>query len=111
MNIVTVKENEVEILRLEGKVDFATAGTLEARLMELLEGGALKLLLNFEKGPFIASSGLRVLLKVGQILQARGGKLSICRINDTVREVFEISVFDKVFNVLASEEDALGGLG
>ena len=111
MELKTSEMNGVSIVELLGNLDTASAGLVEAQLTKLLEADASRLLLNFAAVPFIASSGLRVLLKVGQALKARGGKLHICCINDTVREVFQISGFDRIFNVFPSEEDALGGFG
>jgi anti-sigma B factor antagonist len=111
MELNTSETNGVSTVELVGNLDTASAGTAEAELMKLLDADASKLLLNFSAVPFIASSGLRVLLKVGQALKARGGTLHICCINDTVREVFEISGFDRIFNVFASAEDAFGGFG
>jgi anti-anti-sigma factor len=103
-----VKENNIHILRLDGNVDFATAGALEAKITELVDGGAVKLLVNFEKVPFIASAGLRVLLKCAKRLQSQSGSLCVCGANEVVREVFEFSGFvGTVFKIFDSEQDAL----
>jgi len=111
MELKTSETNGVSTVDLVGNLDTVSAGLVEAELTKLLDADASRLLLNFTAVPFIASSGLRVLLKVGQALKVRGGQLHICSINDTVREVFEISGFDRIFNVFASKEDALGGFG
>jgi anti-anti-sigma factor len=107
MNIDTVKENDIEVVRLEGKVDFATAGTLDAKLTELVEGGAVKLLLTFEDVPFIASAGLRVLLKCAQRLQPVGGSVRVCGANEVVREVIEIAGFGHVVMLSETEPEGL----
>jgi anti-anti-sigma factor len=109
VEIKTSETNGISTVELLGNLDTASARLVEAELTKLLDADANRLLLNFTAVPFIASSGLRVLLKVGQALKARGGKLHICCINDTVREVFEISGFDRILNVFASEQDALEG--
>ena len=111
MEIKTSEENGILTVELIGNLDTASAGPVEAELMKLIEGKANQLLLDFTDVPFIASSGLRVLLKTGQTLKANGGKLHICSINDTVREVFEISGFDRIFSVFDSKQDALSDLG
>ena len=111
MNVDVVKENDIQILRLEGNVDFATAGPLEAKITELVDGGAVKLLLNFTEVPFIASAGLRVLLKCAKRLKSQSGSLCVCGTNEVVREVFEFSGFvDLVFKIFDSERDALDAL-
>ena len=110
MNIDVMKENDIEIVRLEGKVDFATAGALDAKLTELVDGGAVKLLLNFKSVPFIASAGLRVLLKCAQRVQPQGGSVRLCGTNEVVREVIEVSGFDTVFKMSETEAEALQSL-
>lgn len=111
MEIKTSEMKGASIVELIGNLDTANAGLVEAELTKLLDADTSRLLLNFTAVPFIASSGLRVLLKVGQAFNARGGMLHICCINDTVREVFEISGFDRIFSIFDSEEDALEGFG
>lgn len=111
MEIKTSEENGITTVELIGNLDTASAGPVEVDLMKLMEGNANQLLLDFTDVPFIASSGLRVLLKTGQAMQANGGKLHICCINDTVREVFEISGFDRIFSVFDSKQDALDDVG
>lgn len=111
MEIKTSEENGILTVELIGNLDTASAGPAEAELTKLMESNANQLLLDFTDVPFIASSGLRVLLKIGQTLKANGGKLHICCINDTVREVFEISGFDRIFSVFGSKQDAMDDVG
>jgi anti-sigma B factor antagonist len=111
MEIKASEENGISTVELIGNLDTASAGPVEAELMKLIEDNAIQLLVDFTDVPFIASSGLRVLLKTGQTLQANGGKLHICCINDTVREVFEISGFDRIFSLFDSKQDARSALG
>jgi anti-anti-sigma factor len=56
---------------------------------------------------YISSVGLRVLMMASRQVQGQGGRLVIARLTPLVREVFEISRFDKVFDVFASIEEAL----
>jgi anti-anti-sigma factor len=107
MNIDAVRENDIEILSLEGKVDFTTAGALDAKLAELVDGGAVKLLLNFKNVPFIASAGLRVLLKCAQRVQPQGGGVRVCGANEVVREVIEVAGFEEVLKMSETEAEAL----
>jgi len=82
-----------------GNVDTKTAKDLETRLDRLVTEGVRDLTLDFAGVPFIASSGLRVILKVGKTLKGLGGSLKIVGPNSTVREVFRISGFDMLFHI------------
>jgi len=107
MNIDAVKENDIDILRLDGNVDFATAGILDAKITELVNDGSVKLLLNFTNVPFIASAGLRVLLKCAQRVQPSGGSVHLCGVNEVVREVIEVAGFENVLKMFDTEGEAL----
>jgi len=48
---------------------------------------------------FLASSGLRVLLKHAQRLDKAGGSLSITNPSDTVRQVLDMSGFSTILDV------------
>jgi anti-anti-sigma regulatory factor len=42
---------------------------------------------------FISSAGLRVLLATAQELKLDGGELRVCSLNESIKEVFDISGF------------------
>jgi anti-anti-sigma factor len=67
------------------------------------------LLVDFKALDYISSAGLRVLLATAKRLSSEGGSLRICHLNDTVREVFEISGFSTIFSVFDTEAEALEG--
>jgi len=107
MNIEIREAQDIRILAFEGNVDTDTSPEAEAKINELIDGGAQKLLVNFEQLNFISSAGLRVLLATAKKLKASGGELRICGLNATVQEVFDISGFITILNVKATEEEAL----
>jgi anti-anti-sigma factor len=79
----------------------------ESTLSGLVDEGARRMVLDFSDVPYIASSGLRVLLKLAQRLKTEGGVLRLCAVNDTVGEVFQISGFDKILDVRDARQQAL----
>ena len=54
---------------------------------------------------FVASSGLRVLLKHAQRLKSAGGGLRLCGANQTVSDVFRMSGFDSIIEIHANCDD------
>jgi anti-anti-sigma factor len=83
-------------------LDVAGAQRLEKEL-ESTEGVVL---VDLENVSFVASSGLRVLLKHAQRLQTGGGELRLCSANATVSDVFQMSGFDSILAVYDSRADA-----
>ena len=78
---------------------------------EALDGipvdGGRKLLIDFTALDYISSAGLRVLLATAKRLSGAKGALRLFGLNETVREVFDISGFSTIFAVFATEADAL----
>ena len=109
MKIDTRDENDVKIVLFEGELDTNTSPGAEAHLNELREGGARKILLNFEKLDFVGSAGLRVLLATAQELKTTGGGLRVCSLNPEVKEVFDISGFSTLLMVFENEAKGLSG--
>lgn len=107
MNIDIRESGGVQILAFEGNLDTNTSPEAEAKINELIEGGAGKLLVNFEQLNFISSAGLRVLLATAKKLGGKGGTLKICTLNSTVQEVFDISGFGTILSVMKTEDEAL----
>ena len=100
---------EVKIVRIEGKLDTQNSPEAKAELTQLIEAGARKIIVNFERLSYITSAGLQILLAVAKQLRASGGELRVCALSDLVREVFDISGFDSILLVSKSEAEALDG--
>jgi anti-sigma B factor antagonist len=109
MQITTREDNDVKIVTFEGNLDTNTSSDAQTTLSGLLTEGVQKILANCEKLDYISSAGLRVLLATAKQLNSAGGELRICSLNETVQEVFDISGFSTIFNVFATETEALNG--
>ena len=107
MKIETRESQGIQIVAFEGNLDTNSSPEAEAKINELLDAGKQKLLVNFEQLNFISSAGLRVLLATVKKLNASGGDLRVCSLNETVQAVFDISGFVTILNVKNTEEEAL----
>ena len=109
MEITINDSNDVKIVQFEGELETNTSHEAEACLNKLLDENAKKVLVDFAKLEYISSAGLRVLLATAQKLQAGGGALRVCGLNEDVQEVFDISGFSTILNVFKTEAEALAG--
>jgi anti-anti-sigma factor len=110
MEFTISDHGNVKVILMTGKLDTQTSPDAERKIMDLIEAGALKIVVNFDGLDFISSAGLRVLLVTAKKLTGLGGAIRVCGMNDIVREVFEISGFDTILTVTADEAAALQGL-
>src|SRR4029078_12827467 len=109
MQISTRTSNDIHIVAIAGSLDSATAPEAQKSLEDVV-AGAKKVALDFSNLDYISSAGLRVLLGAAKQLRASGGKLGMFGLNQSVREVFEISGFATILSLYPSEADALGSM-
>lgn len=107
MDIAVSDVGDVKVLRIEGKLDTKTSPDAQTTLADLIEQGARKVVVNFEKLAYISSSGLRMLLTTARQLKGCSGEMRVCGLNEDVQEIFEISGFDTIFAVSGTEREAL----
>jgi anti-anti-sigma factor len=107
MDITTRTQNDVALVALAGSLDSNTSPQAQQALEGMLAGGQRKIVVDFTALDYISSAGLRVLLGAAKRLRGTGGALHLFGLNETVREVFDISGFSSILAVYATEADAL----
>lgn len=102
--------DEVQILRLQGRLDSETSPELKRQALEAIGRGGRRLLLDLKDLVYISSAGLRAVLVAAAEMTAAGGKLAIASPSPQVAEVFDISGFLTVVDMHATAEDATAEL-
>jgi len=97
MEIIKNKNAAELTVALKGRLDTSTAPQLEADLGAL--EGVNNLVFDFADLEYVSSAGLRVLLAAQKIMNKQG-EMSIKNVNDSIKEVFEITGFADIFKVL-----------
>ncbi|MCQ2460522.1 MAG: STAS domain-containing protein [Clostridia bacterium] len=95
MDINKTLNGESLEVALAGRLDTTTAPELEAAL-EL--DGIKDLALDFSNLEYISSAGLRVILAAQKKMSSQGNMV-VRNVNDTIREVFEITGFIDILTI------------
>ena len=82
---------------ITGRLDTTTAPQLEAEFKQSITG-VEKLVLDFASLEYLSSAGLRVLLAAQKVMNKQG-EMIIKNINDTVREIFEVTGFIDILTI------------
>ncbi len=101
---------DVVVITVSGRVDHANADQFRAALWPHLAsctGGGDRLVLDLAGLEYISSAGLRVLMLASRDVKSRDGRLVVCGLQPIVKEIFEISRFNIVLNVLPDRTAAL----
>lgn len=97
LNINTQKDGDALNVTLEGRLDTTTAPELEGKLKAEL-GDAKELNFDFAGLEYISSAGLRVLLASQKVMNKQGS-MKIKNVNDTVKEIFEVTGFSDILTI------------
>lgn len=107
LELETRTEGDWTILDVVGEVDLYTAPSLRDKLVSLIDGGAMRLLVNLVGVGFMDSSGLGVLVGGLKRSKERGGDLALACPEGPPLKVLSITGLDKVFPVYRDVASAL----
>lgn len=88
MKITTNEVAGVTFVNISGEIMSTTSGAVMDVLVDLVQGGKNKLLLNIKDVSFISSAGLRSILVAAKLLQNSDGQMRICSANESVKKRF-----------------------
>ena len=109
--IKTERQGTVLIASTEDRIDGVNAREFQDALQGAISDDDSAVVLDLERLTYISSAGLRVILLVAKTLQRQDKNLAVCSLSGPVREVFEISGFDKIIQTHASQSEAVSTLG
>lgn len=96
---VEIKGSVARII-LSGALDFSTQGEMRKANEGVLAVDVVKEIdIDLADVTFVDSSIIRALLLFQQKVVSGGKKMVLVNINDSVREVFDIGGFDKIFTI------------
>jgi anti-anti-sigma factor len=111
MDINHVKDGEISIITINGRLDAATAPVADKTIKNILEGDCLRMLFDFSKLDYLGSGGLRVILGAIKELRRKGGQIVLCSLPNLVREIFEVSGFNSLVPIEESVKSGIEQLG
>ena len=93
-------EGSVIVARLSGRLDTAAAAEITPDIQTLAEQAAGHIIIDCTELAYISSSGLRLFLTLRKESAANGGKLQVRNINADIRQVFMMTGFISLFDII-----------
>lgn len=103
------KVGDVTVVDVEGQLIVGNRQELKQRVLQDLEGGERKFLVDFTRTGYIDSSGLGVLVSLSKKIREQGGELRLSSLNEDLRTLFELTKLDTLFRIADSRSDGLEG--
>ena len=110
MNIQTERDGATLVIKAGDRVDGANAREFQDALEGAIDDADKIVVLDFEDLSYISSAGLRVVLLIARSLSKQDAKFGISSLSKPIREVFEISGFDKIIPIHDSQTEAVAKL-
>lgn len=110
MSLTSEKNGSVLMVSAAGQINSANAAEIESKLLNWVEQGERQCVLDLSQLDYISSAGLRVVLVLAKRLKQNSGHLVLCSLQPHVHEVFDISGFLSILDVVDSRSTALSRL-
>ena len=99
MKITIETANGTTTARLEGRLDTPASADAATQFEQLQAAAAGTVVLDCTDLSYISSSGLRLFLSLRKAAGAKGGKVVIRNISDSIRQVFMMTGFLNMFEI------------
>ncbi|MEX0855962.1 MAG: STAS domain-containing protein [Gemmatimonadota bacterium] len=102
-------QEDITVVDVDGQLIVGNRQELKQKVLDELERGARKFLVDFTNTGYIDSSGLGVLVSLSKKVREQGGELRLSTLNEDLRTLFELTKLDTLFRIADSREEGLSG--
>ncbi len=110
MSFEVHKEGDVTVVDVEGQLIVGNRQELKQKVLDELEEGERRFVIDFSNTGYIDSSGLGVLVSLSKKIREQGGELRLASLNEDLRTLFELTKLDTLFTIKDSRDEALKDL-
>jgi anti-sigma B factor antagonist len=107
MSFEVHKRDDITVIDVKGQLIVGNRQELKQKVLDELEAGARKFLVDFAGTGYIDSSGLGVLVSLSKKIREQGGELRLANLNEDLRTLFELTKLDTLFHIASNREEAL----
>jgi anti-sigma B factor antagonist len=111
LGLDVVERNGFAVLSVHGEVDVYTAPQFRERLIQLVDQGQRRIVVDLEGVEFLDSTGLGVLVGGLKRVRSHDGDLALVCTQRRILKVLEITGLTKVFSIHDSVDTAVAGAG
>lgn len=97
----------VVVVEVDGQLIVGNRHELKQKVLDALEAGDRKFLIDFTHTGYIDSSGLGVLVSLSKKIRDEGGDLRLAGLNEDLKTLFELTKLDTLFAITDSPAEAL----
>lgn len=107
MSFTVSKAGDITVVEVEGQLIVGNRQELKQKVLDEVDKGAKKVLIDFSRTGYIDSSGLGVLVSLSKKIREQGGELRLANLNDDLKTLFELTKLDTLFQISDTRDRAL----
>jgi len=97
----------VMVVNVDGQLIVGNRQELKQLVIDALDAGARKFVVDFSRTGYIDSSGLGVLVSLSKKIREQGGDLRLAGLNEDLQTLFELTKLDTLFAITRTAQEAL----
>ena len=110
MELEEERVGEACIVTARGRLDGASSSIFADRISGLITDQKPTILVDFTAVDFVTSAGLRAVLILLKKVKAANGSFALCGVQDSVREILDISGFTAMISIYPARSDGIAAL-
>ncbi len=103
--------DDIGVIVLESEIDIYSAPQFKEVLLNGIENGAQRVIVDLTQVSFIDSTALGVLVSGAKRVRPRNGNLDIVCTDENIIRIFEITGLDRIFGIYATRDEAMKAAG
>lgn len=107
MTIKLKKNDNIYVIELDGELDLYNAYKVKTLYTKMVEKGISSIILDLENLDYLDSSGLGSIIYIFSDLKKHDGKMSICHLNGSPRNLIQMTRLDKLFLIADTIEESV----
>ena len=111
MDINHVKEGEITIVTVNGRLDATTAPVADRAIKKILKRDCLRMIFDFSALDYLSSGGLKVILGATKELRRKEGQIVLCSLSNFIKEIFLVSGLNSLIPITDTVESGIEQMG
>ena len=107
LTISSARLGDFLVVSLVGRVDASNSKILEQQSFELINNGETQIVFDLSAVDYVSSAALRVFLLTAKQMGKVKGTVRLCGLSASLRDVFDISGFSKLFMITTTAQEAI----
>lgn len=107
MTIKLKKNDNIYVIELDGELDLYNAYKVKTLYTKMIEKGIHSIILDLENLDYLDSSGLGSIIYIFSDLKKHNGKMSLCNLNGSPKNLIQMTRLDKLFLIADTIEESI----